>query len=453
VKFYFLTLTTLILLSLGLGCATTQGYDLEYFEGGRFRNLADVPSKTPLGYVWMRMNTTAEVWPENVPLQKKIVRPKDASKQLRVHYINHSTFLIQTQGLNILTDPIFADRASPLSWAGPKRVIRPGLEIDELPKIDVVLISHDHYDHLDLASLRELIQRDQPKVLVGLGVKKHIETGQVIELKWWQEESVSKVKFVFVPAQHSSGRGLFDQKSTLWGSFVIETSSETLFFAGDTGYADHFSKIRQKFGDIDLSLLPIGAYAPRSFMKTNHMDPKEATKAHADLGSKMSLGMHWGTFQLTNEGRQRPKEYFENNPTQNFYVPQNGDCFAVGDSGFAKCESGEKDDLGFDNAQIYPHLHQATRWAELMYQNNCAFSRQGIQRHLGKVKYNNPRLVDSQFYQSYLFLRDLAFELSNSNLVEIEGFRLRLHETAKQLRLQHPKDWQNEFVSCSAEGQ
>ena len=397
------TLMTLTLFFIGLGCATAKDYDLDYYKDGKFRNLADIPSKTPLGYVWMKMNTTSEEWPEKVELQENIILPSAKSEKLKIHYINHSTFLIQSDGINILTDPIFSERASPLTWAGPKRVIKPAFEMAALPKIDYIIISHDHYDHLDLPSIEFFVKRDNPKILMGLGVGGHLTAGQSLEMQWWQEQAYKKVSFVFAPAQHSSGRGLLDQKSTLWGAFVIKAQNKLIYFAGDTGYADHFQKVFEKFGAIDVALIPIGAYKPRSFMKCNHMDPKEAVKAHYDLKSKNSIGMHWGTFQLTNEGRLRPKEYFQKKPVENFVVPENGDCFILTENKLKKCETNDQsaaNHKGYSDSQIYRHLHQATRWAELLTQKTCLISRSAMKRHLKEVKYNNPLLIKSPLYKN-----------------------------------------------------
>jgi len=251
-------------------------------------------------------------WPSSVPLTAK---PKMldsiATDQANINFINHSTFLIQIEKVNILTDPVFSERVSPVSFAGPKRVHPPGIDIEKLPKIDVVLISHNHYDHLDLNSLKKLEEQHSPVFFCPLGDKELlISSGlkKVIELDWWEVAQFNNIDIFFVPAQHWSGRGLFDRFKSLWGGYIIKSNKKNIYFAGDTGYSQHFKDIQNKFETINLALLPIGAYSPRWFMQGSHMDPEEAVWAHIDLNSKQSLGMHFGTFQLTDEPINEPSE-------------------------------------------------------------------------------------------------------------------------------------------------
>ncbi len=224
--------------------------------------------------------------------------------------INHATELIQISGLNLLTDPIFSQRASPFSWIGPKRIRSPALAIEALPKIDVVLISHNHYDHMDIPSLELLEETNHPLYIVPLGNKKILESlgiKNIVELDWWEEYRLdTNTSIVMAPAQHWSGRGLFDRMKTLWGSYIILSEKMKLFFAGDTGYSNHFHEVKRRYGKIDISILPIGAYEPRWFMKQHHMSPEEAVQAYLDLGSHWGLGMHYETFQLTNESIDDP---------------------------------------------------------------------------------------------------------------------------------------------------
>lgn len=332
--FVSLFVTIVIVMS---ACSGHQHYDVPYFKDGRFQNETPTPKKNILSYFWMRLNTTQEKWEMDVPLQDNIILPQESSEDLRVHFINHSTFLIQIDNVNILTDPIFSERASPLSWAGPKRAMPPGLKMEEIPKIDVIIISHDHYDHFDVDTLKFFINRDSPKILFGLGVAKRIDNYEnAIEMGWWDDVNIKKIRFTFTPALHWSARGIFDRKSTLWGSFMIETQNKNIYFAGDTGMSSHFAKIAKKFPNIDLAFLPIGAYEPRYFMKIHHMNPSDAVEAKKILNANHAIGMHWGTFQLTNEGRMAPAKYFEDNPTPNFMVPHNGDCF---DSSIIACKN------------------------------------------------------------------------------------------------------------------
>ena len=243
-------------------------------------------------------------WPEyKEKPYKKINSARVDGEIINITHINHSTLLIQTQGINIITDPIYSYRCSPVQWAGPSRVVNPGVRFEDLPKIDVVIISHDHYDHLDLDTIERLVERDNPKIYLGLGAGRHLSSmNNVTELDWWEFSQVNeKLKVNFVPVQHFSGRGLFDRNSTLWGGYVLEFPAKKIYFGGDSGYASHYQDTYQKFGSIDVALIPIGGYDPRTFMKYAHVNPEEAVKAHLDLKSKKSIGMHYGTFQLTAE--------------------------------------------------------------------------------------------------------------------------------------------------------
>jgi len=280
---------------------------------GSFHNL-DFNKNRKRGFfrfLSMRLKTDWSDWPDWVNTDEIVnLNSRESSEKIKVSWINHSTFLIQTHGLNIITDPIFSERASPISFAGPKRVHKPSISLANLPKIDIVIISHDHYDHLDLDSINNIIERDNPKVYLGLGVKKRLENqSNVVELDWWQFTKFNEITTIhFVPVQHFSGRTLTDRNSTLWGGFVLEINGRKIYFGGDTGYGSHFKQVFNKFGKMDLSFLPIGAYAPRYFMKYMHMNPEDAVKAHNDLNSKKSIGMHFETFQLTAEPRDEPRK-------------------------------------------------------------------------------------------------------------------------------------------------
>jgi N-acyl-phosphatidylethanolamine-hydrolysing phospholipase D len=249
---------------------------------------------------------------------------RGAGQQPAVTWIGHATVLAQLGGLNVLTDPIFSQRASPLGFAGPQRHQAPGLELRQLPMIDLVLLTHNHYDHLDEASVRALAGQagGSPLFVVPLGLadwlrQRGIE--HVIELDWWQCHPMQtvrgEVELVLLPAQHWSGRGLRDRMKTLWGGFALLAPDCHLIYAGDTGYSRDFSEIREYFagrqstsqgGGFDIALLPIGAYEPRWFMQAQHVNVEEAVKIHRDLGAKRSLGVHWGTFSLTDEPLDEP---------------------------------------------------------------------------------------------------------------------------------------------------
>lgn len=240
-----------------------------------------------------------------------------AIQQPAVTWIGHATVLAQFGGLNLLTDPIFSERASPVAFAGPRREQPPGVALQDLPAIGAVLVSHNHYDHLDLPSCRALAAQPggSPLFVVPLGLADWFRRrglDRVVELDWWQSHTLAGVEIVLVPAQHWSARGLNDRMKTLWGGFAVFAPDCQLFFAGDTGYSRDFSRIRERFaarqagGGFDIALIPIGAYEPRWFMAEQHVNVEEALKIHADLGARRTLGVHWGTFELTDEPLDEP---------------------------------------------------------------------------------------------------------------------------------------------------
>lgn len=227
----------------------------------------------------------------------------------RVWFVNHATVLLQIGPWNFLTDPVWSERCSPFAWAGPQRVRPAGIALEALPPIHAVLLSHNHYDHLDLATLLWLHQRDRPMIVTGLGNACYLEPYglPVLELDWWQHYAFSEdVTLCYVPARHFSGRGLRDRNVALWGGVSVLTPQGHAYFAGDTGYAAHFSEIRARLGPPRLALLPIGAYQPRELMRDVHMNPADAVAAHLDLQAQQSLAMHFNTFQLTDEAMEAP---------------------------------------------------------------------------------------------------------------------------------------------------
>ena len=240
-----------------------------------------------------------------------------SAMQPTITWVGHATVLAQMGGVNVLTDPIFSQRASPMQWVGPQRAQPPGVAMAELPHIDAVVISHNHYDHFDEDSLRQLNRQagGPPLFLVPLGLKAwlaDISVTNVVELDWWQAHRIGHVEFVLTPAQHWSARGLTDSLHTLWGSWAVFAPDFHLFFAGDTGYSKDFRDISRHFADrqpdggFDIALLPLGAYEPRWFMAQQHVDPMEAVRIHLDLRAKSSLGIHWGTFELSDESLDQP---------------------------------------------------------------------------------------------------------------------------------------------------
>lgn len=304
-----------LLVAALVGCVAAPGYQGkagENFDGSVFTNREPMrKSLTDLLKLSWAFMTQSAVWPTLIPVtQQKVPMPR-IETGISVSYINHSTVLIQAGNLNILTDPIYAERASPFRFAGPKRVHQPGIKLEDLPPIDIILISHNHYDHLDTETLTQLVsqQSDPPRILTGLGnsaLLDKIGLDNHRELNWNGSELFKGTKITFTESRHRSGRGLTDQMETLWGSFVIETPAGNIYFAGDTGYANHFKAAKEKFGEFALSIIPIGAYEPRWFMKDVHLNPSEAVQAHVDLNSKVSLAIHFGTFQLTLESIEQP---------------------------------------------------------------------------------------------------------------------------------------------------
>ena len=260
----------------------------DHFDGERFFNL-DRSKTIKKGFrdllKWRLSPRPRGFWPARAENSNTPDLPRSlAADELAVTGINHATDLIQFQGLNLLTDPVFSERVSPLSWIGPRRVRPPGVAFEALPKIDAVLVSHNHYDHMDLRSLARLHRRDRPRFIVPLGNARFLNgvgIDGVVELDWWGETAVGDgASVVLVPVQHWSGRTLFDRRRALWGGFFIRRGAASVFFAGDTGYGAHFAAIRERLGAPDLSLLPIGAYEPRWFMKDQHINPDEAVRAH-----------------------------------------------------------------------------------------------------------------------------------------------------------------------------
>lgn len=234
------------------------------------------------------------------------------SDEIRITFVNHSTFLIQVDGINFLTDPIWSDRAGPLSFVGTKRVQAPGIKFEELPLIDAVLVSHNHYDHMDMPTLKALEKEFSPLFVVGLGNKKFLEKKgltRVEELNWCEKTSLSNGNSVFfVPAQHFSGRTPWNIDKSLWGGFMIESSLGQIYYAGDTGFGKFFERLHSNFSNIKVALLPIGAYEPRWFMSNVHMNPEDAVRAHQILKPKVSIGAHIGTFHLADEDFDAPEE-------------------------------------------------------------------------------------------------------------------------------------------------
>jgi L-ascorbate metabolism protein UlaG (beta-lactamase superfamily) len=284
----------------------------DHFDGRRFFNPGVSTDKgfRDLWRWWRAGGRT--LWPRRVEDGRQSPPPHAIDEgRVAATFVGQATFLLQLPGLNLLTDPVFSERVSPVGWAGPRRARDPGIAWSDLPPVGAVLLSHNHYDHMDLPTLRRLKDLCDPVVVTGLGNARTLRrTGlRAVELDWWQDfELPGGARATYVPAQHWSGRRLVDRRRALWGGFVIEApDAPSVYFAGDTGYAQHsFRAVRERLGAPDLALLPIGAYEPRWFMAAQHMDPDDAVRAHLDLGAGLSLAMHFGTFQLTDEGIDVP---------------------------------------------------------------------------------------------------------------------------------------------------
>lgn len=289
--------------------AAEQLAPADHFDGERFFNPHSPHGKSLEDLRRWRRTRRKEPWPEYIE-DPPFPPPRRAAPDcISATFIGHSTFLLQIGGVCVLTDPIWSKRCSPVAFAGPRRVRRPGQSLDALPAVDLLLVTHNHYDHMDLPTLRRVRRRWAPPTVTGLGNARHLAKAGIrsaVELDWWESTERAGARITYVPAQHFSSRGLYDRNRCLWGGFVVEAGGAAVYFAGDSGYCPHFAEIALRFPRIDLALLPIGAYEPRWFMHPQHVNPDEAVRAHLDLGARHSVGMHFGTFQLTDEAIDAP---------------------------------------------------------------------------------------------------------------------------------------------------
>jgi L-ascorbate metabolism protein UlaG (beta-lactamase superfamily) len=281
----------------------------DHCDGERFFNVD--PYQRDAGDVLTFLRTRApRKWPPSVPVAPTTPPPGRApAGRIAATFIGHSTFLIRTERSAILTDPVFTTHAGPFGRLGPRRVRRPPHAIADLPAVDLVLLSHNHYDHMQPASLREVDARFGPAFVTTLGnarFLRRIGLRRVRELDWWSREQVGDVEVTCTPAQHFSARGLRDRNRTLWGGFGLKVAGKTIYFAGDTGYCGHFAEIAARLPAIDAAFIPIGAYEPRWFMAPVHVSPEESIRIHLDLKPHVSVAMHFGTFKLSDEGIDDP---------------------------------------------------------------------------------------------------------------------------------------------------
>ena len=282
-----------------------------HFDGSQFFNPGGTgPAGFPAIARWSLTRRRAP-WPDHIvnpPFPPPgPVPPGHAG----VTFIGHSTFLLRLPGpITILTDPVWSERCSPVSFAGPRRVRAPGLALDALPHVDIVLVSHNHYDHMDLPTLRALQDRFRPQLITTLGNAALLERAGIpgaAELDWWQSMAAGPLVITATPARHFSARGLTDRNRTLWAGLHVRSPEGSVLFAGDSGDGPHWAEIGRRLGPPGLALLPIGAYEPRSIIQPMHMNPAEAVRARAALGAPRAIGMHFGTFQLTDEAVGAPE--------------------------------------------------------------------------------------------------------------------------------------------------
>lgn len=309
-------LTSLPLVGAGCSLFTTRGHrgpPSDHFDGEVFYNPA--ARGETRGFfdllAWL-VDRDRGPWPD-APVETPAAAPPPERVDLgalRVTFINHATVLIQMDRLNILTDPVWSDVVGPVPGVGPSRVRPPGIRFEDLPTIDLVLISHNHYDHLDLPTLKRLQAAYAPRIAAGLGTARFLRRRGIRNARdfdWWQSHPVSRqVELTSVPVQHFSRRGLFDGNGTLWTGFVLSGPAGRVYFGGDTGYGPHFAAVGDRFGPLRIALLPIGAYRPRWFMAPVHIDPAQAVKAHQDLRAEQSLAIHFGTFRQADDGFEEP---------------------------------------------------------------------------------------------------------------------------------------------------
>jgi L-ascorbate metabolism protein UlaG (beta-lactamase superfamily) len=288
----------------------------DHFDGTHFFDPDGSPPKHPLDVLRWQFGRDRQrhQWPEWAPSPyADTPPPRVAGDKVRLSFVGHASWLIQTSGLNILVDPVWSQRASPLSWAGPKRHNDPGIAFDALPKIDIALVSHGHYDHLDVATLARLAATFSPRVITPLGNDLTMRSAdgaiRADAFDWHDRVELGNgVAVTLVPTRHWSARGLFDRNKALWASFVLETPVGKIYIVCDSGYGDgkHFRRVAEAHGPLRLAILPIGAYEPRWFMQDQHMNPSDAVKALADCGAAQALAHHHGTFQLTDEAIDAP---------------------------------------------------------------------------------------------------------------------------------------------------
>ncbi len=338
----FLLLVTAGIAGIGyyISAPSYKGPHTPHFDGKRFRNQGGAQAR---GFAevlkWMIGRKKGPWRKEEIPPLGPPPPERVFGDELRITFINHTTFLIQTEGLNILTDPVWSDRTSPFRWAGPKRMRPPGIRFRDLPPIDMVLLSHNHYDHLDISTMRRIAYKHRPRIATPLGVRQFLEEKNIsgaTDMDWGKVLPVNdRLKIACVPAQHFSGRGMFDRDATLWCGYVLIHPKGNIYFAGDSGYGPIFTPIGEQYAPIRLAILPIGAYKPEWFMSPIHVSPAQAVQIHLDVKAHQSIASHFGTFQLADDGKQEPIDDLRNAlreknlPESAFIVPEEGQGIVI----------------------------------------------------------------------------------------------------------------------------
>lgn len=324
-----------VCLAWACALASVLGAASDHFDGAKFFNPTGVHKLSPLDIAKL-------LWkmPEYRPVPvTPSVPPAEVASGVRATWVGHSTFLVQTREMNFLTDPIWSERASPFSWIGPKRCAAPGVRFEDLPRIDAVFVSHNHYDHMDEATLKRLNEKWTPVFFVPLGngvLLRGWGIKNIVEMDWWGEKEFRGTKIVCVPAQHFSRRLPFGEDKALWSGWMVEAKAGKFYFAGDTGYFSGFKEIRRRLGAPDWAALPIGAYFPPEMFQALHLNPEQAVRAMEDLGAREGIAMHFDTFALTLEPQDEPparlrKALRDGSVSEDrFWIPRHGESRAFG---------------------------------------------------------------------------------------------------------------------------